>query len=129
MALTSFLPIMIVLAITCFCINDFKHVFLTKFLSDKPFQHFTFFLIIALFFLWSARAGVKEGLNIHFLGLTGLTLIYGWRVAFILTIPLAIALVVSEQLILKETPLFLIFSSWFPIIISHILFSISYHYL
>ncbi len=33
--------------------------------------------------LWTLRAGLHEGLEVHFLGLTSLTLLLGWRLALL----------------------------------------------
>ncbi|MEJ2059400.1 MAG: energy-coupling factor ABC transporter permease [Gammaproteobacteria bacterium] len=37
----------------------------------------------ALVALWSLRAGVEPGLDLHYLGLTALTLVFGWQLAVI----------------------------------------------
>ena len=38
---------------------------------------------IVLVPLWTLRAGLHEGLDVHFLGLTSLTLLLGWRLALL----------------------------------------------
>lgn len=38
---------------------------------------------VALLLLWSLRAGVLPGLSFHFLGVTALTLMFGWQLALI----------------------------------------------
>lgn len=68
--------------VVAFCIPDWRKVVWPKLEQEKAFQHIvlaSFFLITVL---WSAQAGVKEGLQIHFLALTTLTMMYGWRMAF-----------------------------------------------
>lgn len=37
--------------------------------------------IVVLMLLWSMKAGVKPGLNLHLLGVTALTLMFGWQLA------------------------------------------------
>lgn len=36
---------------------------------------------VVLLVLWSLRAGIREGLNLHLLGVTCVTLMFGWRLA------------------------------------------------
>lgn len=47
------------------------------------YQHLCLGSAIALVPLWVLRAGLHEGLEIHFLGLTSLTLMLGWRLALL----------------------------------------------
>ena len=43
------------------------------------YQHLCLGGAIVLVPLWTLRAGLHEGLDVHFLGLTSLTLLLGWR--------------------------------------------------
>jgi len=53
-------------------------------LHDTPlYQHLLLGSAIALVPLWYLRAGLHEGLEVHFLGLTALTLLLGWRLALL----------------------------------------------
>ena len=57
---------------------------LLRTLHDHPlYQHLCLGGAIALVPLWTLRAGLHEGLEIHFLGLTSLTLLLGWRLALL----------------------------------------------
>ena len=57
---------------------------LLRTLCDNPlYQHLCLGGAIALVPLWTLRAGLHEGLEIHFLGLTSLTLLLGWRLALL----------------------------------------------
>ena len=47
------------------------------------YQHLCLGGAIELVPLWTLRAGLHEGLEIHFLGLTSLTLLLGWRLALL----------------------------------------------
>lgn len=38
---------------------------------------------VVLLLLWTLRAGILPGLNFHFLGVTALTLMFGWQLALI----------------------------------------------
>jgi len=110
-------------------LKDVQHAFLPKFKTEKSFQHLTYAVMFALVLLWSAQASVKDGLQIHFLALTTLTMMFGWRSAFMLTIPVSFALVIVGKLALFALPEFLLLSSLVPILISYAVFSLSYHYL
>lgn len=124
--LTSLAVVLIFMALA---VRDVTRAFWPKFCAEKSFQHLTYFVMFALFLLWSAQASVKEGLYIHFLALTTLTMMYGWRCAFILALPVALALVVTGKLGLYDVPEYLLLSVLLPILISYAIFALSYHYL
>ncbi|QEW07726.1 energy-coupling factor ABC transporter permease [Nitrincola iocasae] len=50
---------------------------------ERGIQHLFFGSIVVLVLLWQLRAGVSVYLTIHFLGLTTLTLMFGWDLAVI----------------------------------------------
>lgn len=50
-------------------------------LRERGIQHLLFGSIVVLIFLWQLRAGVTDFLTIYFLGLTTLTLMFGWDLA------------------------------------------------
>lgn len=129
MLLEELTALILVLGMTLLCARDFRTRFWPKFQEEKTFQHLTYAVVLALFLLWSARAGVKEGLTIHFLALTTLTMMYGWRSAFIITIPVTLALAVTGKLHYADIPEYLLLSSALPIVISYAIFALSYHYL
>ncbi|MEN9585391.1 MAG: hypothetical protein RLZZ616_2397 [Pseudomonadota bacterium] len=52
-------------------------------LAQPLYQHLCLGGAIALVPLWLLRAGLHEGLEVHFLGLTSLTLLLGWRLALL----------------------------------------------
>ncbi|QYO70964.1 energy-coupling factor ABC transporter permease [Vibrio cholerae] len=120
----------IILFIVLFWVRkDTQHALWPKFRDDKSFQHLTYFVMLGLFLLWSAQASVKEGLSIHFLALTTLTMMYGWRSAFILTLPVGAALALFGKISFTALPEYLLLSSLLPILISYSVFALSYHYL
>jgi uncharacterized membrane protein len=47
----------------------------------RGIQHLFLGSVVALIFLWRLRAGLSSGLEIHFLGMTTLTLVLGWDLA------------------------------------------------
>ncbi|MGR5485397.1 energy-coupling factor ABC transporter permease [Vibrio alfacsensis] len=121
--------IVVIWVVTAFCVSDFRKVVWPKMVQEKPFQHLVFTTLFLLIVLWSAQASVKEGLQIHFLAITTLTMMYGWRMAFLLCI-----LAVLANHLLHDTPLLmlptsLVLSALIPILISQLVFILSYQFL
>nr|WP_067292863.1 energy-coupling factor ABC transporter permease [Marinobacterium profundum] len=52
-------------------------------LGNRHLQHLFFGSTVALTLLWTLRAGISPGLGIHFLGMTTLTLMFGWNLAIV----------------------------------------------
>ncbi|PAR30078.1 energy-coupling factor ABC transporter permease [Vibrio metoecus] len=129
MELAQLASTIIILAVLLLVKKDSQQALWPKFRNDRSFQHLTYFVMLGLFLLWSAQASVKEGLTIHFLALTTLTMMYGWRSAFIITIPVTAALALFGKISLAALPEYLLLSSLLPILISYSVFALSYHYL
>ncbi|MDO6514770.1 MULTISPECIES: energy-coupling factor ABC transporter permease [unclassified Neptuniibacter] len=53
------------------------------FLDNKTLQHMLGGATVLLVVLWSMRAGISPGLGIHFLGVTMMTLVFGWDLAIL----------------------------------------------
>ncbi len=121
--------IVIIWVTIAFCLSDWKKVVWPKLKQERSFQHVVFATLFLLCVLWSAQAGVKEGLKIHFLALTTLTMMYGWRMAFLLTIPAMLFNHWLQGVPLTLLPSSLIVSALLPILISYSVFILSYHYL
>lgn len=129
MELAQLASTIIILAVLLLVKKDSQQALWPKFRNDRSFQHLTYFVMLGLFLLWSAQASVKEGLNIHFLALTTLTMMYGWRSAFIITIPVTTALALVGKISFAALPEYLLLSSLLSILISYSVFALSYHYL
>ena len=56
-----------------------KSVSFGQFLEDKKTQHLVLGGAVSIFALWLFRVGITQGLEVHFLWLTSLTLLLGWR--------------------------------------------------
>lgn len=56
---------------------------LTRIVKDKKWQHIVFGSVVAVSFLWLFRVSIYDGLVIHFLWLTTLTLVLGYRWAML----------------------------------------------
>ncbi|OCA61095.1 hypothetical protein A9R10_14945 [Aeromonas piscicola] len=64
-------------------IFSLRGALLRTLLAQPLYQHLCLGGAIALIPLWVLRAGLHEGLEVHFLGLTSLTLLLGWRLALL----------------------------------------------
>ncbi|PIE25002.1 MAG: hypothetical protein CSA60_02430 [Neptuniibacter caesariensis] len=51
--------------------------------QNRILQHMLLGATVLLMLLWSMRAGVSPGLGIHFLGMTVMTLVFGWDLAIL----------------------------------------------
>ena len=129
MLLSELFALLVILLSMSFIWKDVLRVLLPKLMAERGFQHLTFAVIFALFALWSAQAGVKEGLSIHFLALTSVTLMYGWRSAYALSIVVSLLLASFGQLTFSQLPEYILFSCLIPILISYAVFLLSYQYL
>ncbi|EEZ88285.1 conserved hypothetical protein [Vibrio harveyi 1DA3] len=105
-----------------YCLPDWRKVVWPKMTQEKPFQHLVFATLFLLCILWSAQAGVKDGLQIHFLALTTLTMMYGWRIAFLLSIPAMLVNHLLHGISLSMLPSAWVLSALVPILISYLIF-------
>ncbi|MBD1556535.1 hypothetical protein HC752_06265 [Vibrio sp. S9_S30] len=129
MSIFQFLCLAIVALVIQRSWADTVNAFIPKFLSERSFQNLTIITLAILFFLWQTKAGVKSGLDIHFLGVTTFTMMFGWRVACVLTLPVYGILAFSNQWPLTELPTQILISGFIPILLSYFIFTLSYHYL
>jgi uncharacterized membrane protein len=53
----------------------------SELLLDKGLHHRLGLALVAVIIIWSVRAGVSEGLGIHFFLITAIHLIFGWQLA------------------------------------------------
>ncbi|GGB32328.1 hypothetical protein GCM10011502_01650 [Oceanisphaera marina] len=98
-------------------------------LSDKTRQHLSFGAAIALVPLWMLQAGVKEGLEVHFLGLTTLALMLGWRMGLLMS---SVSLLLITLFSFESWPAFgvnLLLGVVIPLTFSYFVFLLTYSYL
>lgn len=129
MQLNQLFALAIALAALLFVWQDVKQALWPKLQMEKGFQHLTFAVVILLTLLWTAQASVVDALTIHFLALTTLTLMYGWRSAIALTVIVSLSLCVLGKLNWPQLPEYLVLSCIVPIAISHTVFLASYRFL
>lgn len=103
--------------------------FLPKLRHETGYQHLVFSSVVVLFVLWALQAGIKEGLNIHFLALTTLTLCHGWRIAIWICVSPLILMAVFGLVPAADLGLYALTSTVLPILFSYGIFVLSYHYL
>ncbi|HHF3041136.1 energy-coupling factor ABC transporter permease [Vibrio diabolicus] len=121
--------VVILWIVLTYCLPDWKKVVWPKLEKEKAFQHLVFATLFFFSILWATQAGVKEGLQIHFLALTTLTMMYGWRMAFLISIPAMLVNHLLHDVSLLQLPTSLVLSALLPIFISYLVFLLSYHYL
>lgn len=77
---------------------SFPREFWPKLKAEPEYQHLVFGSAAVLLLLWLLRASIFDGLAVHFLGITLLTLCHGWRIAvWICLLPLLLMLALGLQ--------------------------------
>ncbi|WP_394220666.1 energy-coupling factor ABC transporter permease [Alteromonas gracilis] len=79
----STLQVFALLIYGAFLLGAAKQIDFAQFAKNKQQQHVIFGTASSLFVLWLFKAGIFEGLDVHFLGLSVLTLMLGFRNAII----------------------------------------------
>ncbi|RJG48169.1 energy-coupling factor ABC transporter permease [Motilimonas pumila] len=92
--------------------------------SDKRKQHLCLLAAICLIPLWILKAGLHPGLDIHFLGLTTLTLLLGWRLAAYSALATLILLACHGEQPLAYIGLHALASIALPVLISQTVYSL-----
>ena len=98
-------------------------------LNDKVRHHLCFGAAIALVPLWMLQAGVKPGLEVHFLGLTTLALLLGWRMGMLMA---ALSLLLVTIFGFESWAMFgpnLLLGVIVPLSASYLFFLLTYSYL
>jgi uncharacterized membrane protein len=127
MSLGELIILGIVIASSKIVWSDVSLVLFPKLVHNVTFQYITIGAITALLILWSAKSGLNDDMSVHFLGLTALTLMYGWKSAYFISSIVAVLMVIWGTLAIEELPNFLIISCVIPVLLSYLVFAISYH--
>ncbi len=108
-------------------IATFKEIHWAEFRKVRKLQHLVFGSAAALFTLWLFRTGIHSGLDVHFLWLTALTLMLGFRFALLSSL---VALL-GVTIIGKESWEFIgingLISIVIPICISYLIYTLAFH--
>lgn len=103
--------------------------FWPKLKREPEYQHLVFASAVVLLILWLMQASVYQGLAVHFLAVTVLTLCHGWRIAsWICLLPFAVLLALG-QVSLVDGGWFALTTFVLPAAFSGMIFWLSYHYL
>jgi len=106
-----------------------KNLNIKQLLKSTELQQQVAFCALAVFFLWTLKTGIQPGLEVHFLGLTALTLMLGWRLG-VLVAPIAlIALTGFGIYPWHDFGVNLLLGIIFPISFSYLVFLLTYSYL
>ena len=99
------------------------------FLKDHSKQHVCAVSVVILMALWALQTGIRDGLEVHFLGLTALTLMLGWRLSLLTA---SLALMLTTLLGLSpwyDLGLQLLLGIIWPVSLSYFVFLLIYSYL
>ena len=110
-------------------VASFPREFWPKFRQEKDYQHWVLASVVVLFLLWSLKAGLADGLKVHFLALTTLALCHGWRIAALIGVFPALLLATFGLLPVADIGIYLVVSVIFPAWLSFCLFRLTYRYL
>lgn|SRR5690625_2996879 len=85
--------------------------------------------ILMLVFLWTLKTGIQPGLDVHFLGLTAVTLMLGWRLSVVVA-PIALLLLTLFGLYpWQDFGVNLFLGMILPICFTYLVFLLTYSYL
>ncbi|MDV5170805.1 energy-coupling factor ABC transporter permease [Photobacterium rosenbergii] len=107
----------------------FPREFWPKFRHEKDYQHWVLASVVVLFLLWSLKAGLADGLQVHFLALTTLALCHGWRIAALIGVIPTVLLAAFGLLPAADIGIYMVVSVIFPAWLSFCLFRLTYRYL
>ncbi|MCW8930389.1 MAG: energy-coupling factor ABC transporter permease [Gammaproteobacteria bacterium] len=79
---------------------------------------------VALMVLWFMKAGIREGMEYHFLGATLLTLMFGWQLAILGVIIEVIVLVITDVIQWQVLAVNVFLMGVIPVIITSIILSL-----
>lgn len=111
--------------VACYLIG--KRLIFSRLLTDKKCQHLVFGSAACVFALWLFRTGIYEGLTVHFLWLSALPLVLGFRWAiFSATLALlGVTLVGGENIDMLGVNFLL--GVLAPITLTYALYSLTFH--
>lgn len=100
-----------------------------EFLKDRTRKHLSLVSIFILTAIWALQTGIRDGLEVHFLGLTALTLMLGWRLSIIIA---SVATVLVTLIGVSSWASFgenLLFGAIWPVSLSYFVFLLTYTYM
>ncbi len=100
-----------------------------EFLKDRTRKHLSLVSTFILTAIWALQTGIRDGLEVHFLGLTALTLMLGWRLSIIIA---SVATVLVTLIGVSSWTSFgenLLFGAIWPVSLSYFVFLLTYTYM
>lgn len=104
-----------------------RTISLANFTQDKKKQHLVLGSAVSIFALWLFRVGITAGLEVHFLWLTSLTLVLGWRWAIISGFLAMIGSGVAMGDPISQMGVHALLGVFLPISVSYLVYSLSFH--
>ena len=100
---------------------------LKRIIQERRWQHIVFGSIVGVLLLWSFRVSIHEGLIMHFLWLTTLTLVLGFRWAILAatTVLLIVTIIGNEDW--QMLGVNGVLGVFLPILITYAIFSFTFH--
>lgn len=87
--------------------------------NNRDLQHLFLGAFVCLSVLWLMRAGLSDGLMIHFLGATAVTLLLGWDLALLVTSMALIVMVVGEREVWQGFPVVAVCTGVIPVLTAY----------
>lgn len=109
--------------------RSFPREFWPKFRHEKDYQHLVMATVVILLLLWGFRAGIAEGLQVHFLALTVLTLSHGWQIAVLIGSAATLLLAALGFVPWPDIGLYVLTGVMLPAMFSFAVFLFSYRFL
>jgi len=124
MALENYqtIALIIYLMIVFFAIKPVRFQF-----AETKVQHLVFGSAAALSVLWWFRTGIYPGLEIHFLWLTALTLVLGWRWALVSSAAALLVTALTGTISWYDIGVIGLISCVIPILFSYFVYAVVYH--
>lgn len=97
--------------------------------QDSSYQHQLFATAAILSLLFFVRAGLHDGLELHFVGLTAVTLALGWRMACLCGAISLFPLYLMGHLPLGNIGVELFLGIYLPVMFSYLMHMLVYHHL
>ncbi|MCC5851505.1 MAG: energy-coupling factor ABC transporter permease [Alkalimonas sp.] len=108
---------------------SFPREFWPKLRAEPEYQHLVFGSAAVLLLLWLLQASIYEGLAVHFLAITVLTLCHGWRIAIWICLLSWLVLLALGQVSLADGGLYALTTFVLPGLFSAAVFWFSYYFL
>ena len=122
----SFLQVSSLLCFIAVLIKACDRTLMMSLLKNSQLQQSCLAASLVLAGLWSIKAGILPHLTVHILGMTAITLIFGWRFATLIASLALLLLLIFSELTLEQLGLVALSNALLPIAVSYFIFLTSY---